>query len=225
MNSIQNSLQYKFEQHGDAAIARQQATYMKNICTFAGVKTPLRKELQKIVFAQFIPKTSDELIVNAQQLWNSPYREMQYSALEYLEKHKKLFIPQLFKVLEKMSEQTPWWDTIDSLASRLFGPLLKEFPQLLSNIDTWKNGNDMWKHRIAILFQLKYKNNTDIARLLDTILIYTQRTYTNPFWINKAAGWALREYSKTNPQAVRIFLNNHQKKLSSLTKKEAAKYI
>jgi len=225
MSTIKKALQELFEHSGDATISQQQAAYMKNVCIFAGVKTPLRKVLQKKVFANFIPKTTDELIRNAQQLWNSPYREMQYSALDYLEKHKKLFSPKVFLILERMSEQIPWWDSIDYIATRLIGPLVIKYPQLLANIDAWKKNDSIWKHRIAIIFQLKYKKKTDAVRLFNTIIQYTQRTYEQPFWINKAAGWALREYSKTNPDVVRLFLDEQDTMLSPLTIKEASKYL
>jgi len=44
------------------------------------------------------------------------------------------------------------------------------------------------------------------------------------FFINKACGWALRNYGKYNPQAVRQFLDEHSG-LANLTKREASKYL
>jgi 3-methyladenine DNA glycosylase AlkD len=43
------------------------------------------------------------------------------------------------------------------------------------------------------------------------------------FFIQKAIGWALREYAKTNPEAVRNYVN--QTNLKPLSKKEALKNI
>lgn len=41
------------------------------------------------------------------------------------------------------------------------------------------------------------------------------------FFINKAIGWALRDYSKTNPFWVKEFLNKYQDKMDNLSIKEA----
>lgn len=43
------------------------------------------------------------------------------------------------------------------------------------------------------------------------------------FFINKAIGWALREYSKTNKQWIKQFLDEHE--LSKLSVREAGKYL
>ena len=45
------------------------------------------------------------------------------------------------------------------------------------------------------------------------------------FFINKAIGWALRDYSKTNPRWVQQFIMTHQEGLSSLSIREANKYL
>lgn len=46
-----------------------------------------------------------------------------------------------------------------------------------------------------------------------------------PFFIRKAIGWVLREYSKTAHEAVRMFLRAHRAGLSPLSFREAAKHL
>ena len=45
------------------------------------------------------------------------------------------------------------------------------------------------------------------------------------FFIRKAIGWALRDYAKTNPVAVRAFVEEHRKRLSGLSIREATKHL
>ena len=45
------------------------------------------------------------------------------------------------------------------------------------------------------------------------------------FFINKAIGWALRDYSKTNPKWVRDFIEKNKDKMAKLSIKEGSKYI
>jgi 3-methyladenine DNA glycosylase AlkD len=71
-----------------------------------------------------------------------------------------------------------------------------------------------------LLYQLNYKKNTDTEILFRFI---EQLSGETSFWIRKAIGWVLREYSKTNPESVLKFVNSHQ--LSSLSRKEALKVI
>ena len=45
------------------------------------------------------------------------------------------------------------------------------------------------------------------------------------FFIRKAIGWVLREYSKTNPKAVEKFITRHELRLSNLSIREGSKYL
>lgn len=48
---------------------------------------------------------------------------------------------------------------------------------------------------------------------------------SSAFFINKAIGWSLRDYSKTNPDWVRNFVETHKDKMNKLSIREASKYI
>ena len=48
---------------------------------------------------------------------------------------------------------------------------------------------------------------------------------SDEFFINKAIGWALRDYSKTNPDWVRAFIDKYKDQMDKLSIKEASKYI
>lgn len=52
------------------------------------------------------------------------------------------------------------------LASTLVGGHLQLYPDMIEAYNKkWIDGKDIWLARTAILFQLKYKDKTDVARL------------------------------------------------------------
>lgn len=114
-----------------------------------------------------------------------------------------------------------WWDTIDFIASNLVGAYFKHFPEVKVNtIKKWLASENIWKQRTALLFQLKYKDQLDTS-LLKYIII--SLLGSDEFFINKAIGWILREYSKTNPEWVLSF--TAENKLDKLSQREALKWL
>ena len=114
-----------------------------------------------------------------------------------------------------------WWDTVDFIAANLVGPYFKSFPGQREKITgKWLSSNNMWLQRSVLLFQLKYKDSLDTDFLADTI---HSLTGSEEFFINKAIGWILREYSKTNPQWVRQFVQATS--LHPLSKREGLRLI
>jgi 3-methyladenine DNA glycosylase AlkD len=80
---------------------------------------------------------------------------------------------------------------------------------------------NMWMRRVAITLQLgsKAQTNTELlARAIEYDLA------TDEFFIQKAIGWALRQYSKTDAMWVRDFLVS-QPQLSHLAVREGSKYL
>ena len=174
--------------------------YMKNKFEFLGVKTPARRKLAKTFFKQQTDSVIDWNFIN--EAWNNPYRELQYASLDYLESRKKLLIPSDLSHLKKLAQTKSWWDTIDFL-DRLVGSIIARFPETKEIILAWSRDEDIWLRRLAIDHQLLRKEETD-TELLEKILV--NNLGQTEFFINKAIGWALRDYSKTNPDWVREFI-------------------
>jgi 3-methyladenine DNA glycosylase AlkD len=84
----------------------------------------------------------------------------------------------------------------------------------------WRSSEDFWLRRTCILFQLKYKKETDFE-LLKAII--RENLGSKEFFINKAIGWSLRQYSRIDPNAVRAFVN--ETPLAPLSAKEALKWL
>lgn len=98
------------------------------------------------------------------------------------------------------------------------GPLVTAYPELRATTDVWIDHKDMWLARTAILHQLRYKGRTDASLLFD---FCQRRGEDKEFFLQKAIGWALREYSKTDPDAVRSFVDDMADRLSPLSRREA----
>lgn len=193
--------------------------YMKNKFEFLGVKTPARRKLAKVFFKQHTDSVIDWNFIN--EAWNNPYRELQYVALDYLEIRKKLLAPSDLPRLKKLAQTKSWWDTVDFL-DRLVGSIIARFPETKATILSWSCDEDIWLRRLAIDHQLLKKEETD-TELLEKILV--NNLGQTEFFINKAIGWALRDYSKTNPDWVRDFIERHQAEMATLSIREGSKYL
>ncbi len=201
----------------DNAVAMK--AYMKNKFEFLGVKTPARRKLTKAFFKQQTDSVIDWNFIN--EAWSNSYRELQYAALDYLESRKKLLTPSDLPCLKKLAQTKSWWDTIDFL-DRLVGSIIARFPETKEIILAWSCDEDIWLRRLAIDHQLLRKEKTD-TKLLEKILV--NNLVKTEFFINKAIGWALRDYSKTNPDWVRDFIEQHQAEMAALSIREGSKYL
>lgn len=193
--------------------------YMKNQFEFLGVKTPVRRQVSKIFFKKNHKFTIDWEFVN--QAWENPYREMQYVMLDYLQLKQKFLTSNDLPKIKKLAQTKPWWDTIDFLC-RSVGYISLHYPETKKIVLDWSRDKDFWLRRIAIEHQLLQKEETDV-QLLEQILI--NNLDQTEFFINKAIGWALRDYSKTNPDWVREFIEKYKDRLSKLSIKEGSRYL
>src|SRR5690554_5820085 len=210
--------------HSDVADAQAMAAYMKHNFRFFGIKGSPRKQLLRSFLKEhpFSEKENvEEILQLVRDLWNLPERELQYCGQEILIKHHKLLRPEDLPFLEELITTHSWWDTVDSLASNILGPFFNKYPDLtLPTIDKWISSKNIWLHRCCILFQLKFRASTN-TRLLTLIILELKDS--NELFIRKAIGWALREYSKTDPECVRNFTRYNP--LLPLSFREAAKHL
>jgi 3-methyladenine DNA glycosylase AlkD len=191
--------------------------YMKNKFKFLGIKRPLRNELQKPILKEM--KELDWTLIEL--LWKQDEREYQYFAIDILDKLKKNLVKEDILRIKKLIEDKSWWDTVDLLASKIVGQLCKSYPEIKDEyIKLWMKSDNIWIVRTTLLYQLKYKNDLDTNILEETITINKD---SNEFFIDKAIGWILRQYSKVNPEWVRKFISNNS--LSKLSVREGSKYI
>ena len=155
-------------------------------------------------------------------LWEMEERECQSTVIDLLNRMKKKLGPDELPLMEYLITAKSWWDTVDGLAGWLVGDIMKKYPEQIQPVTTrWMDSGNIWLQRSCLLFQLKYKKNTN----LDLMFGFIERLSDHKsFWIRKAIGWVLREYSKTDPQTVRQYVDAHPE-LSGLSKREALKVI
>lgn len=205
-----------FDIHRNNENAAQMEAYMRNLFPFLGIKAPLRREIQK----SFL-QTNKPSVAWIKVLWELPEREYQLFAVDLLFTMKKKLGREQMDLIEWTLTNKSWWDTVDGIASGIVGYMFAKDASLRDELaEKWINSDNMWLNRTAILFQLRYKDKTDQNTLYGYILKHIN---SNEFFIQKAIGWALREYSKTNPNSVIEFVSNNA--LKSLSHREALKWM
>jgi len=214
-------LELAFQKHADAGIAAPMKKYMKDRYNYFGIKSPLRKELyreHKLRHGLIPQAETDEII---KWCWQQPQREYQYFAMEFLGKVAKKADKDIINLYVYMIVNKSWWDTVDYIAANLVGNYLKQFPQRTKELTSqWMSSNDMWLQRTCLLFQLKYKSATDSALMHSFI---SKLSDSREFFIRKAIGWALREYSKTDAEFVIDYVKKYP--MSGLSQREALKWL
>jgi 3-methyladenine DNA glycosylase AlkD len=196
--------------------------YMKDVAPFLGITTPARRALSGSVLEGTPRPTEDDCTALALRCWAFPEREYHYFAIDYLRRHVRRLSSGFLPVTRHLVTASPWWDTVDALASHVVGGLVAADPGLKTDMDAWIEDDHLWIARTALLHQLRYKGETDTRRLF----AYCVRQSGHPdFFIRKAIGWCLREYAKTDAEAVRDFVARERSRLSPLSVREALKNL
>jgi 3-methyladenine DNA glycosylase AlkD len=213
-------LQEAFALHEDAENAKAMQAYMKGHFPFFGINaTPRRQLLAQFLKENGMPTPFDPEVLRS--LWNAPQREFHHSAVDIMEKQIRSIKESDLSLIEEFIVTNSWWDTVDGLSSWICGPYFLKFPEHKTEItDQWAVHDNMWLRRASIIFQLAYKEKTDTELLFRHIRL---NLGSKEFFINKAIGWALREYAKTDADAVKQFVS--QTELHSLSKREALRRL
>lgn len=196
------------------------AAYMRNQFPFLGIAARSRKRVAKPYFKMALqnPNTDFDFV---EKCFQQNEREYQQMAVDYLLNIKDLLIPEHLNMIKKYILTKSWWDTVDGLDG-VVGNMTLRFPELKDVMVEWSQADNFWLRRVAINHQLLFKNKTDTA-LLEEII--TNNFGINEFFINKAIGWSLRDYSKTNPLWVKDFIQTHASQMAPLSIREGSKYI
>jgi 3-methyladenine DNA glycosylase AlkD len=221
----------------DPADAGPMRAYMRDAFPFLGIKTPRRRQLAKQIVRGLPAPDQQDLRAVALACWAQPAREYQYFAVDWLVKHANRPEPGFLGTIETLVTTRSWWDTVDPLATRVVGPIVARQtaslareaspggpgkpPTAVSTMDDWAADDNLWLARTALLHQFHYKEKTDTGRLFG----YCAALAGHPdFFIRKAIGWALRQYARTDPGAVRTFVAATPT-LSGLSVREAMKHL
>jgi len=202
----------------DPERAKAMRAYMRDQFEYLGIPTPARRAALKVQLRQLKGSGPAHLIALANELWELSEREYQYAALDLLDMHRKELgitdIPALLALVQRKS----WWDTADALAS-IIGEVLRGQHDYMEGALAHEN---FWMRRIALLHQLGWRGNTDSGVLYSYCLALA---HENEFFIQKAIGWALRDYAHHAPEEVRAFTQKHKNTLAALSYREANKHL
>ena len=211
----------ELENNRNELLAESMGKYMRDKFNFLGIRGPKRTEL----FKKYFPtaRKTKEIDWNfIETCWNKEEREFQYAIVYYLKAMQKFLKKGDISKLKYLVVTKSWWDTVD-LLSKIIGDVVNRNKELKTLMLEWsKKENNIWLRRVAILHQLSFKENVD-KLLLETIL--EDNLSDGEFFITKAIGWALRDYSKVNPEWVRKFIEKNRSEMANLSLREAMKYL
>lgn len=222
MHTYTLALKTLFKKNADPAKAAPMKKYMREQFEYLGIKSPegaalLRRHLQE----HGLPPLNN-LDVVVRELWSLPQREFQYTALALIGKLETKVDENFITTIEYLITTKSWWDTVDILAGHAVGSHFKRFPKMKEKyLKKWRKSDNFWLRRTTLLFQLGYKKETDFDLLCEII---KENLGSDEFFINKAIGWALRQYAHTNPAPVKKFVKA-TKELHPLSRREALKNI
>lgn len=221
MHPSLTALHSAFRSHADPEAAAAMKDYMRGQFAYFGIKSAQRRSLSKTFIQEAgrdQKRVSESLI---REMWEQPEREFQLCALDALIKYQRHAPVAYLELYKWLIVNKSWWDTVDLIASHLIGGMLTRFPeQKQSVIQSYVASDNLWLQRTSIIFQLKYREKTDWELLKSNCLQFAN---SEEFFLQKAIGWALRQYSKFEPETVRQFIHTHD--LASLSRREASKYL
>lgn len=222
VNEFCKSLLLELKERGNPHRAEQMEAYMRHQFIFFGVMSAERSELLKKLRSNGLDMLSGaekrELV---KRLWQEEARECQLLALEWMLKwNPKEYVEQDLDFFEHLILNKSWWDTVDGIAPNLVGKFAKRFPEIArSNFECWEKHESLWLRRACLIFQLRYRMDTDLPKLQHWISLFK---FDKEFFIQKAIGWSLREVSKWNSEWVKKIVVEEQ--LQGLARREALKY-
>lgn len=200
--------------------AIKMSAYMRDQFEFLGVSTPDRKNACKKYFKLAKENKSVDFDF-VDKCYENKFREFQYIGINYLTLMMDYLTEDDIPKLKTYIETKSWWDTVDGL-DKIVGHIALKYSDVSETLIKWSLDENIWLRRVAIDHQLSRKEKTNIE-LLERIIL--NNLNQKEFFINKAIGWSLREYSKTNPKWVKDFIEKYKGELSKLSIREASKYI
>ena len=219
MKPFVNAISEALRDLADADNAQWMCKYMREQFPFLGVKKPVRQEVFTHLYK--LHGSSQDWYEVSTELFAMPEREFQYVAMDYVIKAKKSWDDRVPALCEQWIGQESWWDVVDNLAPKILGPYFLQFPAERDFwIQRWMDSGNFWLQRVCLVFSLGYKDKTDTVLLAKTIQALSS---SKEFFIQKAIGWALRQYARTDAEWVLDFVENNA--LAPLSKREALKHL
>lgn len=218
-----NQVETIFQRLSDTSKALKMSAYLKDQFTFIGIATPQRRDALR--YLNNVDFNEQQLLEIAESLWLLPEREYRYVAIDLLDRNSKQIKSASIPRILNLVIREPWWETVDGLAGVIRDVIARAKNTDMSAqaiMDKAIAHSSFWVRRVALTHQLGWRLKTDEERLFRYAIIVSDE---KEFFIRKAIGWALRDYARWNPEAVKKFVSINQDQLSSLTYREATKHL
>ncbi|MFH1183594.1 MAG: DNA alkylation repair protein [Chloroflexota bacterium] len=221
MHAYTRDLKMRFIRHASPKNAGPMKRYMRDQFDYVGLKGPQMGELlRQHIASHGLPALAD-LDPILRDLWALPQREFQYAAASLLGRLAKQLPATFIRTLEYLIVTKSWWDTVDTISTGTLGVHFRRYPKVKARtLAKWRKSRNLWLRRACVLFQLNYKHETDFALMQEII---RENLDSKEFFINKAIGWALRQYTRVDPRGVRKFVA--ETPLHPLSAREALKWL
>lgn len=222
-SDIVEFIQTRFSALADPDKAVPMAAYMKTTMPFYGIQKPERIPIYKEMKANFRPANQKQYESAVRSLWALGHREEKYAAIEFAKQNSTFVGVKSVPLYIELIKDGAWWDFVDDVAINLVGhAYLADRERVRPLVEKWIDDDDMWVRRTALISHNHHRANTDGKQLFAHCL---RRADEKEFFIRKAIGWALREYSYANPKGAGDFLIKNRTSLSTLSYKEGGKRL
>lgn len=223
LDALTGEVARSLEAAADPRKAEEMAAYLKSDMPFRGVQKPARKPILRAVVDRHPPATAGEYRDAVNALWRMPHREEKYLALGYARHFDRYVGVGRVSLFRRLVREGAWWDLVDETAIHLIGrALAKQRVAVTPTVETMMEAPSLWERRTAIICQIGHREATDCGLLFAACTTHLDE---GDFFIRKAIGWALREYAKTDEDAVRFYVAEHRERMSALSIREATKHF
>ena len=224
--ALVDDLRAQLARAADPDRAEGMRRYLKSELPCYGVYTPEMKQIWRRVIPEHPLPDRGSYEATVRVLWDgATHREDRYAALAVTDHrlYRAYQDPAALPLYDHLVVTGAWWDLVDVVATRRLGRIRRAFPDDLDPVmRTWADDPDLWRRRTAVICQVGGKDHTDTGLLVDVLEPNLDRS---EFFLRKAVGWALRDYSWTDPEWVRAYVASHTDRLSSLSRREAVKRL
>ena len=209
---------------GDPERAEHEKRYLKSELEHAGASVPAIRKIAKAALADHATLSHDGLVELVNALWARPLHECRMAAVDVLELRSDALRPADITLVERLIRESRTWALVDGLAASVAGGLVERHPELSKTLDRWSSDEDFWVQRSALLALLVPLRRGEgdfvrFGRYADAMLEERE------FFIRKAIGWVLRDTAKKRPDLVYSWLEARASRASSVTVREAVKYL
>lgn len=216
-------VQQRLRDEAEPEKAPAMAAYMKTDMPFYGVQARARHAIGRDVARRFAGISEADYVAAIEGLWAAPHREDKYMAIEVAGLFPEHRVPPRLPLYRRLVAEGAWWDLVDATVSAAISPVLRAHREAVRpEMDRWIASDDLWVRRAAMLCQLGHREVASQPQLFAYAL---RLAAEKEFFIRKAIGWALRDYSYAAPDAVAAFVEDHEEVFSGLTVREALKHV